>query len=134
MRLRHRSAVAVALLLAATTAAGCAAQPRTITIGIRHSAFDPTEIAVPRGVAVTFVFLNEDPIDHEWLIGDERFHDAHRLGTHATHEDVPTEVTIPALGRATTTLTFEEPGTLEYICHLPAHEAYGMVGTLIVEG
>ena len=33
-----------------------------------------------------------------------------------------------------TTITFDEPGTLQYICHLPGHEAYGMVGTLTVEG
>jgi len=24
------------------------------------------------------------------------------------------------------------PGTYRYICHLPGHEAYGMVGTLVV--
>jgi uncharacterized cupredoxin-like copper-binding protein len=32
-----------------------------------------------------------------------------------------------------TTLTFAEPGDYLYICHLPGHEAYGMVGTLHVE-
>ena len=33
-----------------------------------------------------------------------------------------------------TTITFDEPGRLAYICHLPGHEAYGMVGVLTVEG
>jgi plastocyanin len=117
----------------ATSVAGCASGPLTVTITIRYSAFEPTEIGVPAGVPVTFVLVNEDPIDHEWLIGDDEFHEAHRSGTHATHGDVPTEVTIPALETARTTITFDEPGEYAYICHLPAHEAYGMVGVLVVE-
>ena len=128
-----RPAVAALLLVAALTA-GCAPGPVTVTITIHHSAFDLTEVSVSRGVPVTFVLVNEDPIDHEWLVGDEAFHDAHRSGTHAAHGDVPTEVTIPALETRRTTITFDEPGTLAYICHLPQHEAYGMVGTLTVVG
>ena len=132
----HRSLVAVValLLVVAAAAAGCTPGAVTITITIHHSAFDLTEVSVPRGVPVTFVLVNEDPIDHEWLIGDDAFHEAHRTGTHATHGDVPTEVTIPALETRRTTITFDEAGTLDYICHLPAHEDYGMVGTLTVEG
>jgi len=95
---------------------------------------DPPELVVPRGVPITFVLVNEDPIDHEWLIGDAAFHAAHRIGTHASHGTAPTEVTVPALETAETTITFDEPGTLAYICHLPGHEAYGMVGVLTVEG
>ena len=135
MRRPARAVAGVAtLLLAAVAIAGCAATPRTVTITIHYSAFDPTEIRVPHGVPITFVLVNEDPIDHEWLIGDEAFHEAHRTGTHASHGDVPIEVTVPALETARTTITFEEAGTLAYICHLPAHEAYGMVGALTVEG
>jgi plastocyanin len=132
----HPSRLAVAaLLLAATATAGCGrGQTTTVTITIHYSAFDPTEVSVPAGVPVTFVLVNEDPIDHEWLIGDAAFHDAHRTGTHASHGDVPTEVTIPALETRRTTITFDEPGRVAYICHLPQHEAYGMVGTLTVEG
>lgn len=130
----HRfGAVAAAVVLAVATAA-CAAGPRTVEIRIRYSAFAPTEIRVPAGVPVTFRLVNEDPIDHEWLVGDDAFHDGHRTGTHATHGAVPTEVTVPALGTAETTITFGEAGRLAYICHLPGHEAYGMVGLLVVEG
>ena len=131
---RARSVVVALLLLAAAATAGCAAEPRTVTITIHHSAFDLPEVRVPRGVPVTFVLVNEDPIDHEWLVGDAAFHDAHRTGTHESHDEVPTELTVPALETATTTITFDEPGSLAYVCHLPGHEAYGMVGTLVVEG
>lgn len=125
---------AVALLLAAAAATGCAPAPQTVTLTIHYSAFDLTKLSVPRGVPITFVLVNEDPIDHEWLIGDDEFHAAHRTGTHAAHGDVPTEVTIPALETVRTTITFADSGTLAYICHLPGHEAYGMVGSLTVEG
>jgi plastocyanin len=133
-RARRLVGTAVATLVVAAALAGCGTEPTTVTIEIRHSAFDPAAIKVPAGVPVTFVLVNEDPIDHEWLIGDEAFHEAHRAGTHETHGDVPTEVTIPALETARTTITFDEPGAYAYICHLPAHEAYGMVGLLTVEG
>jgi uncharacterized cupredoxin-like copper-binding protein len=133
MSLPSRLAV-VALLVAGTTTAGCSGGPVTVTITIHYSAFDLTEVSVPHGVPVTFVLVNEDPIDHEWLIGDEAFHEKHRAGTHEAHGDVPTEVTIPALATRRTTITFDEPGKIVYICHLPGHEAYGMVGTVTVEG
>jgi plastocyanin len=126
--------VAAALLLAVAAATGCAPSAQTVTIAIHYSAFDPPALTVPAGVPVTFVLVNADPIDHEWLIGDDGFHEAHRSGTHASHGSVPTEVTVPALETVRTTITFEEPGTLAYICHLPQHESYGMVGTLTVEG
>ena len=41
---------------------------------------------------------------------------------------------MPALETVETTITFDEPGALTYICHLPGHEAYGMVGTLTIGG
>jgi len=126
--------MAAALLLAVTVAAGCTPAAQAVTLTIHYSAFDLTELSVPAGVPVTFVIVNEDPIDHEWLIGDEAFHEAHRTGTHASHDTVPTEVTVPALETVETTITFDEPGTLAYICHLPGHEAFGMVGVLTVEG
>ena len=129
-----RLAIAVILLGVATVAGGCAPAATTVTIHIHYSGFDPTEISVPRGVPVTFVLVNEDPIDHEWLIGDAAFHERHRHGTHASHGAVPNEVTIPALETVETTITFTDPGSVQYICHLPGHEAYGMVGTVTVDG
>lgn len=131
---RRASPLAALPLLVAATAAGCAPSAQTVTIRIHHSSFDVPQVTVARGIPVTFVLVNEDPIDHEWLVGDDAFHEAHRTGTHEAHDSVPTEVTIPALETRETTITFEASGRLTYICHLPAHEAYGMVGVLIVAG
>jgi uncharacterized cupredoxin-like copper-binding protein len=105
-----------------------------IEVAIRYSRFEPVEITVPAGRPVTFVLRNEDPIDHEWIVGDAGLHERHRTGTEPVHDSRPTEVTVPALETRTTTVTFDRPGELTFICHLPGHEAYGMVGVIRVEG
>ena len=104
--------------------------PPTFEIQIRHSHYDPSFLSVPVGRPVRFIIHNDDPIEHEWIVGDAAVHAAHRTGTELHHDARPTEVSIPALGMVTTIVTFADRGTLKYICHLPGHEAYGMVGTL----
>jgi uncharacterized cupredoxin-like copper-binding protein len=114
-------------LIAADPVAGA---PVRVEIRIRYSQYEPSTLVVPAGVPVTFVLRNEDPIDHEWLIGDEEMHRVHRTGTEANHASRPTEVSIPPLTTIETTVTFTRPVAWHFICHLPGHEAYGMVGLL----
>jgi uncharacterized cupredoxin-like copper-binding protein len=131
--LRTGSAVLGLLVLAGlAVGATSGSSPHRVEIHIHYSHFDPSELTVHRGEAVTFVLINDDPIDHEWLIGDDAFHERHRHGTEAHHGARPNEMSIPALSSVETTLTFAQAGQLQYICHLPGHEAYGMVGTLTV--
>ena len=101
-------------------------------IGIHFSAFTPTEVLATAGVPITINLVNSDPIDHEWLVGDSAFHERHRTGTEPVHGLRPTEVSLPAGKRATTTVVFSTPGEYLFICHLPGHEAYGMVGVMRV--
>ena len=124
---------ALALLLLAGFAAGCGSGTATrIEIRIHYSHYEPSAITVPLGVPITFVIINEDPIDHEWLLGDAAFHERHRHGTEAKHGARPNEISIGPLDVVETTLIFPTAGTQQYICHLPGHEAYGMVGTLTI--
>jgi uncharacterized cupredoxin-like copper-binding protein len=124
-------ALVVVLGFAAITLAG--GRPSTsIEIVIRYSKFVPEHIVVPVGVPVTITLRNEDPIDHEWIVGDEAVHAVHRTGTELLHPSRPTELVIPAMASATTVVTFEQAGTLRFICHLPAHESYGMVGSVTI--
>ena len=106
--------------------------PVTVEIRIRYSHYVPSALTVPAGRPVTFVIINEDPIDHEWIVGDAQVHEVHRTGTEAHHDARPTEVSIPALGHVTTTVTFPARGEQLFICHLPGHEAFGMVGSLTI--
>jgi uncharacterized cupredoxin-like copper-binding protein len=104
--------------------------PVRIEIRIRYSHYEPSTVVVPNGVPILFVLRNDDPIDHEWLLGDTAMHQVHRTGTEAHHGSRPTEVSIPAQSTVETTVTIADPVTWNYICHLPGHEAYGMVGLL----
>ena len=127
--------LAVAVLAAAVFATAAAtAGPVTVEIHVRYSHYSPATVRVPIGRPVRFVLVNEDPIDHEWIVGDAAVHDRHRNGTEARHDARSTEVTINALSTSSTTITFDEPDDVQFICHLPGHEQYGMVGTLIVSG
>jgi plastocyanin len=131
MRRRVAAAMAATMLVTATVV-GCEAQPSSeVTIRIHYSVFAPATVRVPAGEPVTFTLVNDDPIDHEWIVGDDALHEAHRTGTHPAHDQLPTEVTVPALETRTTVVTFDEPGSYTFICHLPAHEAYGMVGVIV---
>ena len=113
---------------------GAAASTRQ-TIVIHYSHYTPDAITVPAGKPVTITLRNEDPIEHEWIVGPADVHERHRTGTEPYHDTVPSEVTVPALSTRVTTLTFDQPGELLYICHLPGHEVYGMVGTVrVVKG
>ena len=133
-------AASVAALLAlgagaAALASGLGPKPSTsIEIVIRYSHFEPSAITVPAGVPVTITIRNEDPIGHEWIVGDPAVQAIHRVGTELLHPSRPTEVVVPALESRTTTITFQPsaPGSIQYICHLPGHEAYGMVGSVTI--
>jgi uncharacterized cupredoxin-like copper-binding protein len=102
------------------------------TVRFRYSKFEPASMTVPAGVPVTITLRNDDPIQHEWIVGSDAVHAAHRVGSEAVHDDLPTEVTVRALSSRSTQVVFDSPGEYAFICHLPGHEAYGMRGTLIV--
>jgi len=124
--------VAGALIVGACGSAGGSDHA---TIEIHYSSFVQKEVEVPAGVPVSITLKNEDPIEHEWIVGTADVHERHRTGTEPFHGTIPTEVTVPAFETRVTTITFDHAGDLQYICHLPGHEQYGMVGTLhVVEG
>jgi uncharacterized cupredoxin-like copper-binding protein len=123
-------AASIATLIVATSCGGAGA-PRA-TIGIHYSHYTTELVSARAGVPITITLRNDDPIEHEWIVGTDAVHERHRTGTEPFHGTIPTEVTIPAFSTQVTTVTFLEPGDYKYICHLPGHEQYGMVGTLHV--
>src|SRR5438067_13878140 len=134
---RAAAGLAVGLTVAVLTGVAANAVARSndaieIPITIHYSHYDPALISVPVGRAVTFVITNTDPIDHEWIVGDAATHERHRTGTEPVHNARPTEISIPAESVRRTTVTFSAVGSEQFICHLPGHEAYGMVGTVVI--
>jgi len=75
--------------------------------------------------------VNTDPIDHEFIVGDDSVQDLHERGTEAHHDPRPGEVTVLAGETVTTTFTFGEQDLL-FGCHVPGHYAYGMRGVVLV--
>jgi len=134
--------VAVAVLPIVVVGAAAAASgggptdrlPTTVEITMRYSHFEPASVVVPAGVPITFVLRNDDPIDHEWIVAEPAVHERHRTSTELVHGDVATEIPVDAGTVRRTTVTFDRPGTLAFICHLPGHEAYGMTGTVTIVG
>jgi uncharacterized cupredoxin-like copper-binding protein len=132
---RYAAFVAVILLALAVVATACAeTHAEGMTIAIRYSRFEPAVITAQAGEPMSITLRNDDPIEHEWIVGTEDVHERHRTGTEPYHATRPTEVTVPAFSSRETTVVFGEPGEYQYICHLPGHEAYGMTGTVRVEG
>ncbi len=140
--MKSLAAGVVACSLMAAIGYGSAVSPSsdTITIHIEHSRFTPSRVEVEEGTTVEFVIVNSDPIDHEFIVGDELVQEVHELGTETEHDERPTEVSVPAGETIRTTITFPAGGSLAvadpllYGCHLPGHYNYGMRGVIEVIG
>jgi uncharacterized cupredoxin-like copper-binding protein len=132
----HLAVVAVLTLaggLALLRAGGDAT--RTVVVTMHHSRFQPEVVRVAPGTTVRFLLRNTDPIDHEFILGDDAVQRRHEQGREREHHgEVPGEVSVAAGGEAATTYTFRAggPASLEFACHLPGHYAYGMRGVALV--
>jgi len=123
----------IAVASGTRTDTGDGAGPLVVHIRIHFSRFEPGAIDVEPGQTVRFVVQNTDPIDHEFIVGDERVQAAHETGTEAHHEPRPGELSVPAGQTIVTTVTFPaRAGELLFGCHLPGHYAYGMRGSISI--
>jgi uncharacterized cupredoxin-like copper-binding protein len=104
----------------------------TVEVGIDQSRFDVGSLRVREGTLVEFVVRNDDPIDHELVVGDAEVHRRHQDGTERRHPPLPGEVSVTPGDTAKTFYEFDEVGSIVYACHLPGHVAYGMTGTIEV--
>jgi uncharacterized cupredoxin-like copper-binding protein len=136
--MRAKTLVAAGLLTllgggSVACAAASATHVRTVEVDIELSRFEPSTIQVAPGETVRFVVHNADPIDHEFLVGDDAVQLVHELGTEAHHPPKAGEMSVPAGATRETTYTFPStPGELIFGCHLPGHYAYGMRGLVLI--
>lgn len=124
-----------AVALPACSPAAAAPSVRTVAVTIHYSRFSPDHLHVPAGTTVRFRITNTDPIDHEFILGNQAVQDEMERTTETVHDgSVPGMVSVPALSTVTTVVTLPRPAgtTLIYACHLPGHFAYGMRGTLVI--
>jgi len=132
-RARIALLLAGALLVGALVGWGGAGEAdRSVDVTIHFSRFSVSSIPASPGETVRFVVHNEDPIDHEFIVGDRYVQRIHENGTEPSHGAKPGEITIPAGTTVETTYTFPTtPEHIEFACHLPGHYAYGMHGVFV---
>jgi uncharacterized cupredoxin-like copper-binding protein len=93
---------------------------------MRYSRFLPASLELRQGQTVEFVVKNTDPIDHEFILGDEVVQQRHESGNEAHHGAIPTEISVPAGSTVRTRVNLAAAGELIIGCHLPGHYDYGM--------
>jgi uncharacterized cupredoxin-like copper-binding protein len=76
---------------------------------------------------------NDDPINHEFIVGDASVHRRHERGRESAHPPVPGEVSIGPNDTGVTVYRFARPGRYLFACHLPGHFAFGMQGYVVVD-
>ena len=113
-------------------AAGDASEAdRTIEVStLDQLRFDPGSIDVEVGEVVTFVVTNDGNTDHEFVLGDAAYQEAHGGEEH----DMSGGNAVAVAPGETEELTWEftEAGSFEYGCHVSGHYEGGMVGDLEV--
>jgi uncharacterized cupredoxin-like copper-binding protein len=103
-----------------------------VHVDIQHSRFGLEDLQVRPGTTVRFIVRNNDPINHELVVGDDAVHARHERGNELVHPPVPGEVSVGPRDVGLTFFKFDRPGRYRYACHLPGHVAYGMVGDITV--
>lgn len=96
--------------------------------------FSPDHISVKAGGTVAFDITQSGALPHEFFIGTPAEQQAHEaeMATGSPMMDEPGAADLLAGGTGSLVYTFDEPGTLEYGCHVPGHYAAGMRGTITV--
>lgn len=126
--------VLFAVVLTACSASG---SEHEILIPNNSYMFEPTELTISSGSAVTLSVTNEDRRRHDFAVVREVFDDE-EVAREATEADPDVLLGVTDILRqdesGTLTLTFDEPGTYQFFCRVFGHFRAGMRGTITVEG
>lgn len=127
------------LVLLGAFAASCASgvpgkTERTERIVLNDLAFAPNTLTFPANTTVRFTLVNQDTVDHEFVVGSEAVQQEHAMkaaqGDHGMHD--PTRAAVPAGKTVEFSYTFGAPAMLMVGCHVAGHYALGMRGTITI--
>jgi uncharacterized cupredoxin-like copper-binding protein len=111
-----------------------AAATRTIQVAAEDPyQFRPEALEVESGETVTFVITNEGDQEHEFVLGDEAYQEAHgeEMAAGGMHHE-GNAVTVAPGATEELTWVFPPEGEVLYGCHVPGHYDGGMVGAISV--
>lgn len=92
---------------------------REVTVNMGSMYYSPDTIHALAGQPLMVTFVNDDTVNHDFIID--------RGASGMIH------MFVPKGRRIATSLFFEEPGTVDFICSQSGHQAAGMVGKIVVE-
>ncbi len=101
--------------------------------------FTPEQLTVRTGETVAFEIRNPGAVPHEFFVGtpaEQQEHEREMANGARMHAE-PGQVAfvgVPAGQSVRLVYTFDNPGTLEYGCHVPGHYPAGMRGTITISG
>jgi uncharacterized cupredoxin-like copper-binding protein len=122
--LRRRRVIAIAAavagvstVLVAANGVGAAnkATPVKVTVTMTDFKFRLSKASVPKNTPIVFTVINRGPSPHDFALTGGKKTPVKPSGT-----------------RATLRVTFTRAARVRYICTVPRHASFGMVGNLIV--
>jgi len=130
--MRPARVVIAMMVLTVLVACGETGGARTVKIGMRYSRFEPAVVHARAGETIRFELRNDDPIDHEFVLGDEEAQQSHERASGDDHDAVPGEAFLEPGEVQVLTYRFDKAGEVLYGCHRPGHYAFGMRGLVRV--
>lgn len=112
------AALGVCTALVAAGGVGAAnkmASPVKVTVTMTDFKYKLSKTSVPRNRPVVFTVINKGPSPHDFALPGKK---------------TPVK---PSGTRATLKVTFKRAGKVRYICTVPRHASFGMVGNLTVK-
>ena len=106
---------------------------RTIQVETLDSLrFEPAQVDVETGEVIRFEVTNVGRLDHEFVLGDEAFHESDAARMNADHAH-GTGVFVAPGETKEVIWRFSKAGEVVFACHVNDHYSAGMRGTLVVE-
>jgi Cu+-exporting ATPase len=106
---------------------------RTIQVSTTDTLrFTPDALSVRPGETIAFEISNLGALPHEFFVGTPAAQQAHEreMASGAPMHQEPGQVDVPVGTTMRLVYTFDQPGTLEYACHVTGHYSAGMRGTI----
>jgi len=123
--LRRRRVISVAAAVAGVstvlvTASGVGAAnnvtaPVKVTVTMTDFKFRLSKASVPRNTPIVFTVINRGPSPHDFALPGKK---------------TPVK---PSGTQSTLRVTFSKVGKVRYVCTVPRHASFGMIGNLVVK-
>ncbi len=95
--------------------------------------FVPDLFEVAFAGTVKFVITNKGRLEHEFVLGDQSYQEAHSGAMGSMTHDEGNGVLLPPGATGEVTWTFTSAGEILFACHVDDHYRAGMVGSISVK-